>query len=592
MADPDLIPRGGEAAVAAAAAEEAEATALAEAADTADTTPMDLTRSFTATTDVDSELASEPDPTPAQAAQLADLVARATAKYAVRDYEAAAELYSRATELQAAVNGEMSTRNADLLYFYGRCLYHVAVGNSDVLGTKVAGEKKKEKKVSAVSGKREVMEASGKRITRSGSGRKNEDISKVEAKAGAGAGAGAGKLEGVKEEGRFTTVNANETELGKATGTDAAPSPKPYFQFTGDENWDDSDENGEEEAEGKGDDAAEADEDDFQNAFEMLDLARVLLQRRLEEALKAQREVLLDERSEEGKTQTVNAIKERLADTHDLQAEIALEAERFAAAVVDLRAGLALKSELFAPESSLLAEAHYKLSLALEFASMSQGQQEQQHQGDGADAAEVQAGKVMLTQVDMKMRAEAASHMERAISSCRRRVEIEEAALAEGRTKATTTGGTVNGRRPRVTRQSVDEVGEMVADMELRLAELRAPPVSVVQEAARPDPAVISGILGGLVGKSEEAKRRELEEVARGANDLSGLVKKKEKQAPKKEREMERKQEKKKKAAAATRSNVRKPASPASSRADARSGEKRKLEDEADTADGKKARQE
>ncbi len=76
-----------------------------------------------------------------QLAQLDDLKARATLKYSIKDYDAAAELYSEATELQAELNGEMSSLNADLLYMYGRCLFHVAVKNSDVLGLKVAGEK-------------------------------------------------------------------------------------------------------------------------------------------------------------------------------------------------------------------------------------------------------------------------------------------------------------------------------------------------------------------------------------------------------------------------------------------------------------------
>lgn len=75
-----------------------------------------------------------------QFARLDDLKAQATLKYAVKDYDAAVELYSQATELQATINGEMAAENADLLYAYGRCLYHVAVANSDVLGSRVAGE--------------------------------------------------------------------------------------------------------------------------------------------------------------------------------------------------------------------------------------------------------------------------------------------------------------------------------------------------------------------------------------------------------------------------------------------------------------------
>lgn len=80
----------------------------------------------------------------AQLAYLDDLKARATLKYSVKDYNAAAELYSEATELQAELNGEMSSQNAELLYKYGRCLYHVAVKNSDVLGSRVSGEQRED----------------------------------------------------------------------------------------------------------------------------------------------------------------------------------------------------------------------------------------------------------------------------------------------------------------------------------------------------------------------------------------------------------------------------------------------------------------
>lgn len=118
-----------------------------------------------------------------QLALLDDLKAQATLKYSVKDYDAAAELYSQgtylwsllplptcyarckaflispkayiretpltyelstATELQAKINGEMSAQNADLLYAYGRCLYHYALKSSDVLGSKVAGEKQED----------------------------------------------------------------------------------------------------------------------------------------------------------------------------------------------------------------------------------------------------------------------------------------------------------------------------------------------------------------------------------------------------------------------------------------------------------------
>src|SRR4051812_46080935 len=74
---------------------------------------------------------------------LADLCAKGTAKYAHKNFEEAAELYARAAELQAELNGEMSPDNADILFLYGRSLFKVGQSKSDVLGGKAGGEKKK-----------------------------------------------------------------------------------------------------------------------------------------------------------------------------------------------------------------------------------------------------------------------------------------------------------------------------------------------------------------------------------------------------------------------------------------------------------------
>ena len=348
---------------------------------------------------------------------LTDLIAQATAKYAVKDYAAAAELYSRATELQAEINGEMSPRNADLLYAYGRCLYHLAVSNSDVLGTKVAGEKSApQEKISQK--KNEIPETSGKQ-------KLAEEVvaSAVEEK---------------------DSVKPDET-----TTTES----KPYFQFTGDENYTDSEEEQEEAGGEEGHTEVEADDDDFSNAFEVLDLARLLLQRRLEEVTSVDTGT-----GEEGgrlggtESDTTRQLKERLADTYDLQAEISLEGEQFPNAVTDLKAALQLKEELFPPESSLLAEAHYKLALALEFSSVTQ-------QKDANGEFDATRGGT----VDEVMREEAAKEMEAAIATCRARIEKEEKALVDS---SSAQGGKT---RADVTREIIDDVKEMVRDMEQRV---------------------------------------------------------------------------------------------------------------------------
>ena len=348
--------------------------------------------------------------------KLTDLIAQATAKYAVKDYNSAADLYSRAAELQDQINGEMSVENAELLYAYGRCLYHVAVKNSDVLGAKVADVQRDDGKKDA--GQTKIPK---------------ESLSK----------------EKEQENGTEQSTTSQEVDVSGFGADDAQSSEKkPFFQFTGDENFVDSDEEEEDgdpdpEAEGEGD----AEGDDFANAFEVLDMARVLLQRKLEEAQKAKAKSPSDECLE-----IVKQLKERLSDTHDLQAEISLEAERFPAAVVDLKAAIQLKEDIYPPESELLAEAHYKLSLALEFSSITQPKDSN---------GEIQ--KSGPVQIDEVMREDAAKEMEAAISSCKLRIQKEQAALKSKVEPDDSSSRYVD------VQEKIADVKELVKDMEQRV---------------------------------------------------------------------------------------------------------------------------
>ena len=146
----------------------------------------------------------------------------------------------------------------------------------------------------------------------------------------------------------------------------------------------------------------------------------------------------------------IKQLKERLADTRDLQAEISLEGERFPNAVEDLKAALELKKELFPQESSLLAEALYKLSLALEFSSVTRQNDED---GDTIGGAE--------ESIDEAMREEAAREMEAAIASCKLRIQKEEGSIGST---------TFNGfDQPKITQATIDDVKDMVSDMEQRV---------------------------------------------------------------------------------------------------------------------------
>ncbi|PMD25245.1 hypothetical protein NA56DRAFT_677059 [Hyaloscypha hepaticicola] len=401
---------------------------------------------------------------------LADLCAKGTAQYARKNYEEASDLYARASELQAELNGEMSPDNAEILFLYGRSLFKVGQSKSDVLGGKAGGEKKKP----------------------NGATKVKKEAPKPEMQS---------ESEQIAEAGVAIIAEQNGSGVKAEEGVDAK---KPLFQFTGDENFEDSDDDAEEEdGEGEG----EEEEDDLAVAFEVLDLARVLFTKKLEEP---------EEDSGKGKdvgdSPMTKHIKERLADTHDLLAEISLENERFPGAVVDFRAALAHKQELYPEESEIIAEAHFKLSLALEFASITRTKDEGE---DGADATEAE------THVDQGMRDEAVKELEAAISSTKLKLQNKEVELAS----------TSSPDDNEVTRAQIAEVKEIVAEMEGRLAELKAPPVDVKDALYGPAGALdvnpTGGILGATLGESPAEAAARIEEAKKTANDLTGLIRRK-----------------------------------------------------------------
>ncbi|EPS37865.1 hypothetical protein H072_8367 [Dactylellina haptotyla CBS 200.50] len=382
--------------------------------------------------------ATTTDPTPAQ--KLASLSAEAAKEYAHKNYAKAAELYASAAEQQAAVNGEENPINADLLYLYGRALYHCGLEKSDVLGTGVgSGEAAREKK--RADGEEEESKGKGK------AKRKAEEL------------------------------------------TEGGNLKKGVFSFQGDENYDVEDE--EEDADDADDDGEQGeDDDDFTLAWEVLDLARVFFNKRLENPPEDPEEV--------------KKIKERLADVHDILGEVSLESESFKQACVDLEESLKIKQELYPVESTLITEAHYKLSLALEFASQGGGE------GDADNEVSPEEQK--------KGREQAVKHMRSAIASCKKRVETEEQALKDS------TGAKV-GDKPKVeAEKSVEEGKDLVKELELRLRDLMAPPQKQNPQLGEEQ---MVGILSSMMSGNPDDAKKAFANIISGANDISGAVRKK-----------------------------------------------------------------
>ncbi|KAK0635802.1 hypothetical protein B0T17DRAFT_587173 [Bombardia bombarda] len=413
---------------------------------------------------------------PEQAAQslkvsLADLSAKAAAQFAHKNYDEAAEMYAQAAEMQAEMNGEMSPDNAEILFMYGRALFKVGQSKSDVLGGRAPEAKKQQPKPKP-------------------------------------------KPKTATNESASSAAQTKVENSDAAASTDAAAVPdvekKPLFHFEGDENFDDSEEDEDaEEAEGE----EEEEDDDLATAFEILDLARVLFVKKLEATpppLPLEDDVSKGKEAADGEDyENENAdspaakhIKERLADAHDLLAEISLENERYPRAIHDSRESLRYKKELYPEESEIIAEAHFKLSLALEFASVTKSSDDA-----AADNKEAGEGDNSNGTLDQGLRDEAAAELEAAIASTRLKLQNKEVELATMH----------NPEDNDILREQITDVKDIIADMELRLIDLKKPPID------------INSALGLPTGSAAKAEPQVTDEVKKNANDLTGLVRKKRK---------------------------------------------------------------
>ena len=410
---------------------------------------------------------AETEELPKTKEKLDELTRAASLQYSLKNFSAAADHYADAVEIQAELNGEMAPENAELLFYYGRALYKVAVAKSDVLGNKVAQEDQKKKKA-----KKEV-----------------------------------------KAEPSTSATNGANTEPKAET---TAPKPaSTYFQLTGDENWDDSDD----EDEGDGEAEQEEEEDDFGNAYETFELARVLYQKQLD----VQSDSTTADKGKRPATvsPTERAIKEKIADCHGFLVEISLENERFHDAVADARSSLALQEELNPFEHENVTESHYTLSLALEFASVSKIREDQAGAERQQDASASQQASDDKDGINWDLRNEAAKHTSLAIQSLQTRLKKEEAAL---------TSPALTDAQKKEKKAVIQDKKAMLEELQGRLKDLSLDPTK--QDYDTIDQSVVQGLFGSLLGADKAKQQEILKEATAKANDVSQVVRKKAKPAP------------------------------------------------------------
>lgn len=226
------------------------------------------------------------------------LLSEAAKFYAAKDFEKSTKLYSEVNALFDALTG---SSNPDYLFLYGKSLYQLALGQSEIFG----GE--------GDNGGAGDEEDSAEEDTRKSKLYQFSDTLAEEE----------GETVEAAEE-----ANENEEEVEAEEEVKEQTTTKQ----------------GTEEAEGG--DAEEP--SDFENAWEILELARSLYESQPEEA----------------------GTSEKLSETYDILGEISLETENFAQAKEDFTKCLELRLAAYGSQDKthrLIIESYYKISLALEF---------------------------------------------------------------------------------------------------------------------------------------------------------------------------------------------------------------------------------
>ncbi|KAF8981274.1 hypothetical protein BGZ46_003047 [Entomortierella lignicola] len=193
-------------------------------------------------------------------------------------------------------------------------------------------------------------------------------------------------LGGVTEKKSKDELEAVVAAAGGSSGASSSSAPSnPRFVFEGDDDEEEEEEEGQEGGSGEGED-----QDDFAVAWDVLDLARVLYHRQGTE------EALL-----------------KLGDVHISLGDVSLESENFEQAVADFREAILIKEARLQPDDRQLAEAHYKLALALEYTpEESDKAQEHIHKASKVLKARIQKLEELLSSGKGKARATDASESE------------------------------------------------------------------------------------------------------------------------------------------------------------------------------------
>ncbi|CAG4990627.1 unnamed protein product [Colias eurytheme] len=247
-----------------------------------------------------------------------ELLAVGRRHLAVRDYGAAVESLAKACEELAKEHGDTADQCAEAYLWYGKALLGLSREENGVLGDGMPGTNNAEDD----DDENDEQEENGDDDAMEGQSEANGDVTQKEKEV---------------EQGEAESTTKDEAEA-------EAPEPESSTQ---DEQPGTS--NGEANDESMVNLDNEDDVDNLQLAWEMLDLARSILERRAQSKAEAARTLL--------------------ADVHLALGEVALESETYDKAVVDMLSCLEIQKELYRSDDRRIAETHYQIGLANSLAS-------------------------------------------------------------------------------------------------------------------------------------------------------------------------------------------------------------------------------
>ncbi|OCF40638.1 hypothetical protein I317_05570 [Kwoniella heveanensis CBS 569] len=363
------------------------------------------------------------------------LVGEGKKAIALKQWEEGVTKYGEALDLMRQLVGEFDPQMAPLLLSYGKALYELAFSQQGVMGKE---EPSKEADDAGAA-------ASSDNLTTKGNFVFSDDEAEMEA------------------------------EAGPSEAASASLTPAPPAQGQGDQ------EQEQEQGEGEGEENEEP-EDDYNAAWEVLDVARTIYQKIVEDKTKE------DDNNKEDKL--------NLAECYVALGDVSCETENFPQAVQDYTSALEIKSALLPPSSRALASVHYQLATVLEFTP--------------------------------NRRSDSLSHVEKALESFKLRLQELKSASASASASdasskeaaALTVSEEVSKLNEKERENEIKDVEALMGDLEVKIEELKAAP---------PAGDIVSESINHLLGQSGGiASGSGTSGVDNGpVNDLTSMVKKK-----------------------------------------------------------------